>query len=73
MIIGSNKASWRVGSEIILWREFKSKTSFKLCILGLIKSSFISPRIIILLEISKAFSIFLLRESKKIASAVRGL
>ena len=64
-IIGSNKASWLVGSDMTLRREFRSKH-----VLELSKASFISPRIIILLLVSKAFSIFLLRESKKIASTV---
>ena len=58
---------------MILWRVLISKTSYKLCIFGLSTSLFIPPRIIILFVVSKVFSLYLLSESKKRASAVRGL
>ena len=66
-MMGSSRACCLVGSEITLLREFRISISFKLCTLGFKRSSFMSPTIITLFVISKDFSVFLFKESKKFA------
>ena len=63
--MGSHRAFCLVGREIILLRETRIRMSFKLWTFGFRRSSFTSLTIIILFVVSKALSIFLLRNSKK--------